>query len=74
MNIGNRLFRIRVYAGDHPPPHCHVRWSDGSESLVEIPNVRVIAGKKLTKEAESMIREHIDEICDEYDLLNPKIH
>jgi hypothetical protein len=36
---------IRLYAGDHNPPHCHAVMNDGSEILLEIETLAVFAGK-----------------------------
>jgi len=35
---------IAMYAGDHQPPHFHVRMRDGREVLVGISNVSVLRG------------------------------
>ena len=32
-----------MYAGDHPPPHFHVRMSDGREALVIIESFGIIS-------------------------------
>ena len=34
---------ITMYAADHPPPHSHVKANDGSEALVEIDSLAVLA-------------------------------
>lgn len=33
-----------MYAGDHLPPHFHVRMNDGREALVVIETLTVLAG------------------------------
>jgi hypothetical protein len=35
---------ITMYAGDHLPPHFHVRANDGREALVEIATLQVLRG------------------------------
>jgi len=35
---------ISLYAGDHLPPHCHVRLHDGREVLVELATLTVLRG------------------------------
>lgn len=32
---------IYIYAGDHPPPHCHARNSDGTEAVIDIESFKV---------------------------------
>jgi len=35
---------IRMYAGDHNPPHFHAVMSDGRESLIKIGTLTVLRG------------------------------
>lgn len=35
---------ISIYAGDHLPPHFHVRMRDGREALVSIEQLEVLRG------------------------------
>lgn len=41
---------IALYAGDHLPPHFHVRLQDGREALVEIANLAVLSGRVSRRE------------------------
>jgi hypothetical protein len=41
---------ITLYAGDHLPPHFHVRMQDGREALVEIANLAVLSGRIARRE------------------------
>lgn len=34
---------ITLYAGDHMPPHFHVRMRDGREALVEIKTLAILS-------------------------------
>ena len=34
-----------MYAGDHLPPHFHVRMNDGREALVEIVTLKMLSGR-----------------------------
>ncbi|MNJ67247.1 hypothetical protein D3C77_634020 [compost metagenome] len=36
---------IALYAGDHLPPHFHVRLQDGREALIEIASLSVLSGR-----------------------------
>ena len=36
--------RIRIYFGDHPPPHFHANY-EGSDCVVEIRTLTVIEGR-----------------------------
>lgn len=36
---------ITLYAGDHLPPHFHVRLLDGRETLVEIASLAVLTAR-----------------------------
>lgn len=37
--------QIRIYIGDHLPPHFHIVLNDGRDCLVEIETLAVLAGK-----------------------------
>jgi len=34
-----------MYAGDHLPPHFHIRLQDGREALVEIASLSMLYGR-----------------------------
>lgn len=73
MNFGNRHIKIHVYVDDHPPPHCHVLRS-GVETRVAIPSMLVLSGPKLDRQEVTMVMNVLDELCDEFDRLNPPQH
>lgn len=62
-------FSIYVYR-DHPPPHCHVRFNDGSDISVDIPLMNPRYGASLTREVREAILENLDDICETWDTLN----
>ncbi len=41
---------ITMYAGDHLPPHFHVRMNDGREVLVVIESLEVLRGTVTKRE------------------------
>lgn len=41
---------VTMYAGDHLPPHFHVRMNDGREVLVEIATLDVLRGSVSKRE------------------------
>lgn len=49
---------VRMYFGDHPPPHIHVVYS-GFEALVDIRSGDVIRGS-LPRRVERLIQEWIE--------------
>ena len=36
--------KLTMYPADHNPPHFHVLANDGSEALIDLASLRVIAG------------------------------
>lgn len=40
--IGNCA--IKMYADEHPPPHFHVEFSDGTRCSIEIETLEILAG------------------------------
>lgn len=73
MNFGTKHVKIFIYPGDHPPPHCHVL-RGGIETRVAIPTLLILSGPKLNKVEEEMILDQLDEMCAEFDRLNPILH
>ncbi len=63
-------FSIYIYANDHPPPHCHVRYKDGSDTSVDIPLVVPRYGATISKEVEAVIENNLEKICDAWETLN----
>ena len=74
MNFGNKHIKIKVYANDHPPPHCHLIRTDGSVTRVALPTLLILTGLELSRSEKEMILEKIDKICAEYEKLNPNNH
>jgi uncharacterized protein DUF4160 len=69
------LFTICVYASEatqrHHLPHCHVRSPNG-DVVVALPLLRVLAGKKLSNRARSLLLDNLERICDAWTKLNPE--
>ena len=57
---------IRMYFGDHPPPHFHAEYS-GASAVIDIENVSIISGS-LPPRAMGLVTEwsllHQDELRD----------
>ena len=67
---------IYVYSSEvfqpHHLPHCHVRWSNG-ETVVAIPTLRTIVGKRLPKGTKKLLLNHFNDICKAWNKLNPEL-
>jgi hypothetical protein len=74
MKFGTAHLKIRVYSNDHPPPHCHLLRKNGNETRIAIPSLLILTGPKLSREEEDLILNCLDELCFEFDKLNPAIH
>jgi hypothetical protein len=42
--------RVKINAGDHPPPHFHVLMNDGREAWVTIAEQKIVYGKVTARE------------------------
>lgn len=65
---------VNMYAGDHLPPHFHVRMNDGREALVVISTMNVLRGAIPARElAESLkwARANIEFLDSKWKELNP---
>ncbi len=67
----NQTFAIYIRGIDHPPPHCHVRFTDGSQVCVMIPFVEPMYGATITWEVREAILNNLDALADAWDLLHP---
>jgi hypothetical protein len=66
-------FSVYVYI-DHPPPHCHVRHGDGSESIIGLPLLNLITGVKFNKKIHNELISNLDTIIEKWEELNPDKH
>lgn len=65
---------ITMYAGDHLPPHFHVRMNDGREALVEIASLEVLRGsiaKRELAEAVAWAEANRAALAEKWKELNP---
>ncbi len=67
---------IYVYAGDHNPPHFHLR-GPGSRALVNIATLEVMAGKASRKDLEealawASVPENLESLVAEWRRLNER--
>ncbi|MBL1214682.1 MAG: DUF4160 domain-containing protein [Ignavibacteriae bacterium] len=62
--------KIYVYSNDHPPPHCHVIFSDGSEVSVDVPLIEPRYNATISKEIYTLIFDNLERICKEWEKLN----
>lgn len=69
--FNNNRLKIYVYAGDHPPPHCHVVFRDGNSASIDIPLIEARYGYKLSVEVRDIIEINLDKICEAWEKLNP---
>ena len=69
---GNSKFNLYIYAKDHPPPHCHVRYSNGEDVSVDIPTIEPRFGATISAEVFTEIEKYLDDLCNAWDQLNPK--
>ncbi len=67
-------FSVWVYSesnGPHKLPHRHLHWSDDA-AVVALPTLEVIAGPRLSREARTLLEDHVEEICRVWDERNPE--
>lgn len=72
--VSTDAYGVYIYAGDHPPPHCHVRWHGENEVVVSLPNLQSLYGDGVPSQVREFLLENLDKLCEEWDRLNPKTH
>lgn len=63
-------FNVYVFPNDHPPPHCHIIYNDGSEVCVGIIFIDSLYGAKISRKVRNVIINNIDKLADAWDELN----
>jgi hypothetical protein len=56
----------------HHLPHCHVVWSHGKTTVLELPSFRVLTGHPLPAAAWDVVRESKSDIIAAWNQLNPE--
>jgi len=64
-------FSVHVYT-DYAPPHCHLRFIDGDDIIVSLPEFKMLTGdgKRLKKAIKELLIENIDFLCTKWDEVN----
>lgn len=70
----NQEFAIYIRGIDHPPPHCHVRFRNGSQICVMIPLVEPMYGASMDSDVKEAVLDNLDALADAWDLLHPALH
>lgn len=70
--FGNKKFSVSINEVDHPPPHCHVRFIDGSVVCVTIPFVEPMYGATISRDIRDAIEKKLDALTKAWDKLHPK--
>lgn len=72
--VSNGQFSVYVYAEvgqPHHLPHCNVRWPGGS-TQVALATLRVLVGDALPSAARELLRNHLEQVVEEWNRLNPE--
>lgn len=72
--VNSGQFSVYVYrevGQPHHLPHCNVRWPDGS-TQVALPTLRVLVGDPLPLAARELLRDHLEQIIEGWNRLNPE--
>ena len=67
-------YRVYVYPNDDNPhhlPHCHVYWNgDDRASVVSLPDLTVIAGDALPRDARRLLAANVDLLSSKWQTFN----
>lgn len=74
MNFGTKHLKLKIYPGDHPPPHCHLERADETVTRVAIPTMIILSGPQLSRVERNLIMDNIEKLCNYYDEINPDVH
>lgn len=63
-------FDVYVFPNDHPPPHCHIIFNDGSEVCVGIIFIDSWYGTKISRNVRKVLLDNMDKLANAWDVLN----
>ena len=62
---------VYIYDNEHPPPHCHLVFSNGEEKIVGLPLLDVWFGKSIKKWIRNYLEENIETLLNTWDEKHP---
>ena len=65
-------FSVHIHEVDHPPPHCHVRFSGNEGICVMIPLLEPMYGATINRDVRSVLEDSLDMLADTWERLHPK--
>ena len=66
----NGRFGVYVYANEHPPPHCHLRYGNGDDISVLLPTMVPMYGAVIDKKDKEFLVKNIKIITDAWEKYN----
>ncbi|MDP9046981.1 MAG: DUF4160 domain-containing protein [Bacteroidota bacterium] len=63
---------IYIYDEEHPPPHCHVIYTDKSEIVVGLPFLEGWYGKNVGRKLKRFLNENLETLTEAWDKRHPK--
>jgi hypothetical protein len=70
--LDSDCFAVYIYDDEHPPPHCHLIFSDGEEVVVGLPFLNVWYGKSIRRKVRQYLEENIDLLVDIWEIKHPQ--
>ena len=67
-------YKIYIYPDDcqqHHLPHCHVRHNNSEETVVSLPELKVIIGHGINRKLHQYLIDNLDYLCNRLEELNP---
>lgn len=65
-------FQVYIYEEDeHPPPHCHVIFSNGDQVVVGLPFLNLMYGGRLKRSEKKFLKKNINKLCDDWEQKHP---
>ncbi len=67
-------YRVYIYPNDcqqHHLAHCHVRRKNEEDTVVSLPELKVIVGHGINRKIRQFLMDHLDYLCNKWEELNP---
>lgn len=62
---------VYIYDDEHPPPHCHIVFSDGEEVVVGLPFLNVWFGRTIKRRVKKLLEINLELLVSTWETKHP---
>jgi hypothetical protein len=69
--LSNDNFSVYVYS-DHPPPHCHIKYCDGTVIRISLLLLTSLDEVTISRDLRDYLLDNLDKLTEKWDQYNSK--